>query len=78
MQIERTFNDAVIAEVRAELARRGTTHADFAKTCDWAPMYFSRRMSGKVPFSTDEIEKIADSLEIPVTQLTMPRQAAAS
>jgi len=72
MDTERTLNDAVIAEIRGELARTDTLHADFAKTCGWHPMYFSRRMTGQIPWTIEDLELVAKNLGIDLGQLTNP------
>lgn len=70
MSEQRTLNDAITSEIRSELGRRNLSHADFAKSCGWGKQYFHRRMTGQVPWSTDELELIAKNLELSVDQLT--------
>ena len=72
MDADRTLNDVIITEVRGELARRDILHAEFAKTCGWTPMYFSRRMTGQVPWTADEIQILAKQLDLPLDHLTNP------
>ena len=72
MDDDRTLNEAIITEVRGELARRDILHADFAKSCGWTPMYFSRRMTGQVPWSTDEIEIVAKHLDLTLDHFLNP------
>jgi hypothetical protein len=76
MTRERTLNTAVTAEIRAEIARADIRQGTMAALCGWAPMYFSRRMTGQTPWSTDDLETVAGALGIEVSQLTQPRQVA--
>lgn len=69
-----TLNKQVSQAIRIELARRDKSQVDLAKMCGWTAPAFSRRMNGEVPWSTDELDKIAFVLSIPVTDLTNPVQ----
>ena len=73
-----TLQQSVTAEIRGELARQDITHAVFARICGWTPTYFSRRISGGLPWTTDEIELIAKKLGMTPEQLLWPRQERAS
>jgi transcriptional regulator with XRE-family HTH domain len=67
-----SLNTQVAAEIRAELARANITQAEFAQRCGWTPSTFSRRMSGEIPWNTDELEKVAAELGIDLAQLLNP------
>lgn len=69
-----SLNDTITTSIRVELARTGTTHAEFARQMGWHPMFFSRRMNGSVAFTTDEIDTIARELGIDRQQLISPVQ----
>ena len=71
-----TLNDSVAAEIRAEMGRQAITQQELARRLGWAQSQLSRRLSGAIPWRTDEIERIARALDIPVSQLTSPRQLA--
>lgn len=58
-----------VANIRAEMARRGLTGKDMADAIGCSPMSFSRRMSGATPLRVDELQAIADALGLPVTAL---------
>lgn len=67
-----TTNDVariVGANVRTELSRCGKTQAELAGLIDRTPMAVSRRVAGKICFNAEELDKIADFLEIPVHRL---------
>lgn len=63
------FSERVRANVRAELARANLSQTDLAEGLHTTQQAISRRMSGKVPFDTDEIEAIAAFLGVPVSAL---------
>ena len=69
-----SLNEQIAKAVRIELARRDLTQTDLAKMCGWTQSQFSRRMTGDIPWSTDELDKLAFVLCIPVTELTNPVQ----
>ena len=64
-----TFNQRVAAEVRAELGRQNLSQACLASELGWVQSQLSRRLRGLVAFSTDEIERIALQLDVPIEQL---------
>lgn len=63
-----TINDAVAAELRAELARQRRTQADLAGVLNLSQPALSRRLLGQVPMSLDELTLIAAFLNVPVTR----------
>lgn len=71
-----TYNDSVAAEVRAEMARQRRGQVEVATELGWSQAFLSRRLTGGVAFSTDEIEHVARVLGVPLTQFTAPAQAA--
>jgi transcriptional regulator with XRE-family HTH domain len=71
-----SFNESVSAEIRAEMARQSITQHDLASRLSWAQSQLSKRLRGVVPFSTHDIERLADALGIPPHQLTSSRAAA--
>ncbi|WP_336791812.1 helix-turn-helix transcriptional regulator [Gordonia malaquae] len=60
---------AVCSAVRAEMARRRKTQADLAPVLGVTRQAVSRRLTGDVPLTVDELAAIADFLDVPVTQL---------
>jgi len=72
MDATQSLNAQVAAEIRAELARANITQADFAARCGMTASSFSRRMSGDIPWNTDELELVAKELGLPIDQLMNP------
>lgn len=72
-----TFSESVAAEVRAEMARQRLTQRQVAAQLGWDTRMLSRRLNSGVPFSTRDIEQLADALRIPLSALTSPRAASA-
>ena len=64
------FNEIVAGQVRAILAVRRLRQWELAVRLDWGQKYLSRRLRGEVPFSTEDIQQIAEELEIPIAELT--------
>ena len=61
------LNEAIAAEVRAQLARRRLSGVRAARALGWTQNYISRRISGAVPFTVADLDALADLLEVPVT-----------
>jgi transcriptional regulator with XRE-family HTH domain len=75
-----TASQRVAANVRAELGRHSRSQADLGQALGRSQPYVSRRLSGKVAFGVDEVERIAAWLGVPVDVLlgdTTPAGSAA-
>ena len=66
---KRTATERVAANIRAELARQGISQTDLAASLRKSQPTVSRRLLGRVPFSVDELDIIADLLDVPMAQL---------
>ena len=62
-------SERVAAEVRAALARRKISTRQLAADLGASQSHTARRVTGKVPFSLDELERVADYLGVPVAEL---------
>lgn len=58
------------------MARQRLTQSDLAKALGWTQVALSRRLTGAVALSTDEIEHIAEVLGVPIEQLVTVRAVA--
>lgn len=74
MSTQPTLSESVSQEIRVRLAQRRMSQSELARQCGWIPQYLRRRMTGEIPFSTDEIEKIAFILNMSTLELTNPVQ----
>jgi transcriptional regulator with XRE-family HTH domain len=63
------YNELVAAEVRAEMARRRITQEALAAHLHTTQRGISRRLTGEVAFNLDELSRIAEFLDVPVTRL---------
>lgn len=64
------LTDRVAAEVRAGMARSRMTQTDLAEVLGLTQSVVSKRLRGKIAFSVDELEKVADALGVhPATLL---------
>jgi transcriptional regulator with XRE-family HTH domain len=64
-----TYAMRVADSVRAEMARRKITQTELAESLGMTQPAISRRMSGAVPFDTEELGRIADLLGVPMSVL---------
>jgi len=71
-----SYNESVTAEIRAEMARRRITGRQLAASLGWSAQHLSRRMTGAVAWSTDEIEQAALMLGVPLAELVSPNSQA--
>lgn len=66
-----TLNSRVAGNIRAELARKGYTHEQVAKTFDVSRQAIGNRLDGTTRLTLDDVEKFAGALEIdPIKLLT--------
>ncbi len=68
-----TYNEIVAGEVRAEMARQKRSQDNLATELGWTQAFLSRRLTGKLAFSTNEIEQMASVLGVPLSQLAAIR-----
>jgi transcriptional regulator with XRE-family HTH domain len=66
------LQDHVAAEIRAELGRRHQSQRHLARALGWTEVKLSRRLTGSVPWSIDDVELIASVLDVPRSQLLDP------
>lgn len=64
-----TVSRSVTANIRAELARRDLKQPDLATALGMHPMSVSKRMTGQVAWSIDELQTIADWFGVRLTDL---------
>ena len=67
----------VAREVRAELARQRVTQRQAAEWLGISQVQFSRRLGEEIEFRNSEVERLAEALQVPVTQF-FPAAAPAS
>jgi transcriptional regulator with XRE-family HTH domain len=58
------------------MGRQSLSQLGLAIRLGWSQPYLSRRLTGKQPWSTSDLELIAWELGIPVADLTSPRAAS--
>lgn len=62
--LTRTVNDAVAAELRAALGRKGLTGAALARVLDFPPIYVSRRLSAAVAITVEDLVVLCEGLGV--------------
>lgn len=68
------LHQAIALEIDVLLTRRRMTALDLARKVGMSQSAMSRRMVGDQPFDTDELERIADVLEVDPHDLLPPRR----
>ena len=71
---QQSFEDVVIAEIKAEMARQNVTQAELAQRLGWIQTSVSKRLTRKVALRAHEIQKIAEALGVSVNDLGWPFQ----
>lgn len=71
------LNDAVAAEVRAEVARQALTQQQVADRLGEKQWWVSRRLTGDVAWDVADLVRVADALGVPVAKF-LPTEAVAS
>jgi transcriptional regulator with XRE-family HTH domain len=66
------------ANVRAELARRGLAQGKLSPVLGISQVQVGARLRGEVSFRIDELQLVADFLEVPLASLVGPDATAAS
>lgn len=61
-----TVSDHVATEVRAYLGRRRISARQAAFKLGWSQTYISHRLNGRRPFDLDDLELLADLLDVQV------------
>lgn len=74
--MEQSLAEQTAGAVRAELARRRMSGADLARKLDWKRSATARRLSGEKPFNVNELQLIADALDVPLKTLMTMESAA--
>ena len=67
----------IAGEIRAELGRQGKNATQLAAATGISPATLSRRLQGKKPFFLEELEAIAQFLELPLSVFTARTEDAA-
>ena len=62
------LNDAVAAEVRAEVARQALTQQQLADRLGEGQWWVSRRLTGDVAWEIADLMRVAEALGVQVTQ----------
>ena len=57
----------VAAEVRAHLARQRISGRQAAFALGWKQPYIARRLGGDIPFDVNDLAKLAELLDLPIT-----------
>jgi transcriptional regulator with XRE-family HTH domain len=75
---QQSFEDVVIAEIKAEMARQDVTQTELARRLGWIQTSVSKRLTGKVALRAQDIEQIADALGVSLNDFGWPFRRKAS
>jgi transcriptional regulator with XRE-family HTH domain len=67
-----TLRELVAGELRATLARKRISAAELARRLGWSQSYMARRIDGRNALDMDDLEGIAEILEVTIADL-LPR-----
>lgn len=71
------LREAIAEAVRVELARRRMTQRALADATGMSQSYIGRRLTGEMPFTTDDLVLVAAALQLPVSSLLPQSERAA-
>jgi len=71
-----TLSQAVVAEIRAEMGRQQKSGRAVAEAMGVSHIYLSRRLTGKVPLTLTDVDRIARALGVPAAKF-LPASLAA-
>lgn len=72
------LSQRVAANVRAEMARRQKLQRELAEALGISNNQASLRLAGRTPFRLDELERVAELLDLPVSALIAQSAAVAA
>ena len=72
MGVTTEFTNRVAGSVRAELARLGLDGVSLTQPLGLSRNSVYARLRGAKPFTTDEIERVAEFLGVEIAQIVMP------
>jgi transcriptional regulator with XRE-family HTH domain len=73
--MSQSLADFARGQIKAEMARRDLTTGQLAARLKVSDMWVSRRLRGITPIAVDELEQIANALNLPVA-IFLERSAA--
>jgi len=72
----RRSTDVIRSNLWAEMARRGWSQQDLGERMGRLQPWVSRRMSGRVGITTDDLQRFAEALGVTVERLVKDHDAA--
>jgi len=69
MSMRQSLTERVVMAIRIEMVRRGMKTSALAASIDEQYLWLQRRLTGVTPFLLEDVQRIADALEIPLTSL---------
>ena len=67
------MQERITEEIRVALARRKMSASELARRAGWGQGYIARRMDGRAPLSVDDLDRIAEVLDMSINDLIPER-----
>ena len=74
---EQTFNDMLLAEIRAEMGRQKISQRELGRRLGWASTTTFHRLSGRTALSAAQLHEITKVLGVSASSLGFPLLTAA-
>lgn len=74
--MRQSLTERVALAIRVEMVRRGMRTSALAASIDESYLWLQRRLTGQTPFYLEDVQRIADALEIPLSALVVEDVAA--
>ncbi len=71
------LRQAIAEAVRVEMARRRWSQRTLAEATGLSQSYIARRMTGQMPWTTDDLEQIASAMSVSLSAL-LPADSAST
>ena len=69
---EQSFNEIILAEIRAEMGRQRVSQRELGRRLHWSSTMTHRRLTGRTPLAAESLQQIAEALGVPVSRLGFP------
>lgn len=67
--MRQSLTERVALAIRVEMVRRGMRTSALAASIDESYLWLQRRLTGQTPFLLEDVQRIADALDLPLVRL---------
>jgi hypothetical protein len=76
VSMRQSLTERVVMAIRIEMVRRGMKTSELAASIDEQYLWLQRRLTGVTPFLLEDVQRIAQALDVPLGSLLAEEQAA--